>query len=106
MPPQITEIDDFQVMYSSSPFVPRIWLIAGSQYCGQLIFMPNGSVLPPDTESGGQPNLYYHEEDYANLLALLQEDSPTFLLWDGTGGGNENGILTTTEVVGEGVKVT
>ena len=67
MPPQITEIDDFQVMYSSSPFVPRIWLIAGSQYCGQLIFMPNGSVLPPDAESGGQPNLYYHEEDYANL---------------------------------------
>jgi hypothetical protein len=59
-----TPIDDFEVLYASNSFVPRIWLLAG-----------------------GQVNLYYHQEDYANALDLLRNDSPTYLLFSGTGAG-------------------
>ena len=100
------KIDDFEVMYSSNTFVPRIWLIAGGAFIGQLIFMPNGAPLPLDAESGGQVNLYYHQDDFADVLDLLRSDSPTYLLFSGSGGGFENGILTSEEVVGAGEKVT
>ena len=28
----VTVIDDYQVMYSSTPFVPRIWLISQGNF--------------------------------------------------------------------------
>ena len=101
----ITRIDDFEVLYASNSFVPRIWLLSDGHFIGQLVFMPNGSSLPPDAQTGSQINLYYHQEDYANALDLLRSDSPTYLLFAGTGPGNENGILTAEEVVGAGEKV-
>ena len=100
----ITKIDAYEVMYSANSFVPRIWLKSGAQYVGQLWFMPNGTALPPDNESGSQVNLYYHLEDYQNAIDLLRNESPMYLLYSGSGGGFENGIKTTQEVVGEGEK--
>ena len=44
-------------------------------------------------------NLYYHLEDFENLLSVLATDKPVYLLFNGTGPGNENGILTAPEVV-------
>ncbi len=95
----LTAIDDYEVMYSSSPFVPRIWLISQGNFIGQLIFMPDGSALPGDTPG----NLYYHLEDFANLLEILASEKPAYLLY--VGGPGENGILTAPEPVGEGVSI-
>jgi hypothetical protein len=100
-----TQIDDFEVLYAANTFVPRIWLIAGGNFIGQLIFNPNGSALPPDAESGGQVNLYYHLDDYANALDLLRNQAPVYLLFNGSGTGFENGIQTSEELAGAGEKV-
>jgi hypothetical protein len=98
-----TKIDTYQVMYSANQFPPRIWLkAAGNESIGQLIFMPNGSPLPQDNMANGQVNLYYHLDDFQNALDLLRNESPMYLLYSGSGGGFENGIKTTREVVGEG----
>ena len=97
----LTAIDNYEVMYSSAPFVPRIWLISQGNFIGQLIFMPDGSPLPGDTPG----NLYYHLEDFENLHEVLASDKPTYLLYAGTAPGNENGILTAPEPVGAGVSI-
>jgi hypothetical protein len=98
----LTKIDQYEVMYASNQFPPRIWLKNGSNFIGQLIFKPNGSALPPDVPSGGQVNLYYHLDDFQNTLDLLRNEKPMYLLFNGSGNGNENGIKTTQEAVGEG----
>jgi hypothetical protein len=98
----LTKIDTYVVMYSANTFVPRIWLKGGSGPIGQLIFQPNGSTLPADTMSAGQVNLYYHLADYQNLIDLLRNEAPVYLLYSGSGGGFENGIKTSIEEVGEG----
>ena len=98
----LTKIDEYEVMYSANSFIPRIWLKSGGKFIGQLIFKPNGAALPPDAQVGAQVNLYYHLNDYANAIDLLRNESPMYLLFSGTGGGNENGIKTTQEAVGEG----
>lgn len=98
----LTKIDSYEVMYSANTFVPRIWLKSGNKGIGQLIFQPNGSPLPVDTMVNGQVNLHYHLADYANAIDLLRNEKPMYLLYSGSGGGFENGIKTTEEVVGEG----
>lgn len=100
----LTQIDQYEVMYSSNTFVPRIWLKNSGNYIGQLIFEPDGKALPPDSMAGSQVNLYYHLEDFENTLDLLRHEAPMYLLYDGTGPGNENGIKTTAEQVGEAIK--
>jgi hypothetical protein len=98
----LTKIDAYEVMYSANTFVPRIWLKGGGRYIGQLIFKTNGQALPADSMSGGQVNLYYHLDDYQNAIDLLRNEGPMYLLYSGSGGGFENGIKTTEEVIGEG----
>jgi hypothetical protein len=55
----LTLINDYEPMYSANAFPPRIWLINSGRFIGQLIFHPDGSVLPPDSEVGGQAQLHY-----------------------------------------------
>ncbi|HUK35136.1 MAG TPA: hypothetical protein VLV86_14550 [Vicinamibacterales bacterium] len=50
----LTQITEYQVQYSANKFPPRIWLKNGANFIGQLIFMPDGSALPQDGQSGGQ----------------------------------------------------
>jgi hypothetical protein len=97
----LTLIDQYEVMYSANTFVPRIWLKNGGNYIGQLIFEPDGTALPPDSNVNGQVNLFYHLEDFNNCVDLLRDESPMYLLFSGSGPGNENGIKTTPEAVGE-----
>ncbi len=98
----ITKIDEYEVMYSANTFPPRIWLKADGKYMGQLTFMPNGAALPADRLNGTQAQLYYHLDDFQNMIDLLRNESPLYLLYVGSGPGNENGIKTTDEPVGEG----
>jgi hypothetical protein len=99
-------IDQFEVMYSSNTFVPRIWLLNSGKFIGQLIFLPDGKPLPLDNKVKDQVNLYFHLEDFPNVRDLLETEKNTFLLFNGSGPGFENGILTSQEPVGLGVEVT
>ena len=97
----LTKIDEYEVMYSANQFPPRIWLKAGGKYIGtQLVFKANGTALPQDT----QTSIYYHLDDFQNVIDILRNEKPVYLLWVGTGSGNENGIKITAEIVGEAEK--
>ena len=102
----LTKIDTYDVLYSANTFSPRIGLKVGNKFIGQLIFRPNGSALPQDTMANGQVNLYYHLDDFQNVIDLLRNESSIYLLFSGSGGGFENGIQTTEDVVGVGEKET
>jgi hypothetical protein len=97
----LTQIDEYEVMYSANTFSPRIWLKHAGKYIGQLTFYPNGSPLPPDGMSGGQANLSYHLANFENAIDLLRNEKPMYLLYSGSGPGFENGIKTTAEPLGE-----
>jgi hypothetical protein len=62
-----TKIDEYEVMYSSNKFPPRIWLKSTGKYIGQLVFMANGATLPLDAKAGTQVSLYYHLDDFQKL---------------------------------------
>jgi hypothetical protein len=93
----VTKIDEYEVMYSANKFPPRVWMKSGGKYIGQLVFNPDGASLPPDTDT----SLYYHLEDLPMVLDLLRNEKPMYYMFNGTGPGNENGIKTTPEPVGE-----
>jgi hypothetical protein len=96
----LTLILRYTVVYSANRFPPRIWLTGGDgrPLRQQLVFMPNGASLPPDDSK----TLYYHLEDFPNVLDLLRNEKPVYLHFLGEGGGFENGIRTGQEPVGEG----
>jgi hypothetical protein len=89
-----TLINDYELMYSANTFPPRIWLINSGVFIGQLIFHPDGSALPPDSLLGGQAQLQYHLEDFENCAALLRNEKTVYLLFNGSGPGFENGLMT------------
>jgi hypothetical protein len=91
----LTTIDHYMVQYSSNAFPPRIGLQSSGNLFGQLVFMPDGSVLPPDAITSGQIQLYYHLSDFTNILAILQKEKSVYLLYNGSGSGFENGVQTT-----------
>src|SRR5262245_55160445 len=63
-----TRVDAYEVFYSSNSFAPRIGLKNAGVFVGQMIFMPNGSQLPPDASVNGQVNLYYRLDDFQNAI--------------------------------------
>jgi hypothetical protein len=98
----LTQIDQYEVMYSANKFPPRIWLKHNGSYFGQLVFHADGSVLPADSQANGQVNLHYHVENFENVIDMLRNEKPMYLLYSGSGSGFENGIKTTAEPLGEG----
>jgi hypothetical protein len=99
-----TLIDTYEVFYSANKFIPRIWLYNKGKPIGNLYFHPNGSTLPEDTMSVGQAMLFYHLEDFKNIIDLLRNEKPMYLFYAGSGPGFENAIMTDPELVGEGEK--
>ncbi len=95
-----TPITGYDVIYSSNALPRRIGLLNGSKFIGQLIFMPDGSTLPPDGPVGGQVSLYCHLEDFENVLAVLSKEKTVLLFFNGSGPGFENGITTGPESLG------
>ncbi len=98
----LTQIEQYQVLYSSNKFVPRIAIKSGNKYIGQLIFYDSGATLPDDTILNGEVHLYYHLEDFPNIIDLLRNEEPVFLLYSGSGPEFENAITTAAEPIGEG----
>ena len=95
-------VDAYEVLYSANGFAPRIALKNAGNYIGQMIFMPNGAVLPADTVVDKQAQLHYHLDDFQNAVDLLRNEKPIYMYYNGSGGGFENGIRTMSERVGEG----
>ncbi|WP_101926658.1 MULTISPECIES: hypothetical protein [Luteimonas] len=91
---QQTRITGYQVMYSANRFPPRIWLQGDTGGIGQLVFHPNGAVLPEDALQGTTPSLHYHLDDFPHALDLLRRERPVWLLYSGSGGSYENGLKT------------
>ena len=94
------KIDQFEIVYSANQFPPRIWLWGGGRPLGQLLFMPNGSTLPPDTMVNNQVNLHYHLENLETMMTLFRGEKTLYLQWNGPGPGFENSIQTTPEPLG------
>ncbi len=78
-----TVIDEYTVLYSSGTFRPRIWLYSGGKAIGQLYFETNGSALPQD-QIIGTPTIFYHREDFANVLDMLRNEKPVVFDSDGS----------------------
>jgi hypothetical protein len=96
----LTLINDYEVIYSANTFPPRIWLLNSGKFIGQLIFHPDGSALPQDSEVSGQAQLHYHLQDYENCAGILRHEKTVYLLFNGSGPGNENGLLTSELIPG------
>ena len=45
-------------------------------------------------------SLYYHLEDFENVLAVLSKEKTVFFFFNGSGSGFENGITTGPENLG------
>lgn len=97
-----TRIESYHVIYSANQFARRIGLLAGGAYIGQMVFHPDGATLPSDGLLGNQPQLHYHLADFENAIDLLRNEQPMYLLYNGSGGGFENAIVSEQEPVGEG----
>jgi hypothetical protein len=96
----VYEIVEYVVMYSANKFSPRIWLKdSAGNFVSDLFFLPDDEVLPDDALYGGIPRLHYHRQDFQNVLDILRNEKPLFLVYNGT--GVENGIRTSDEAVGE-----
>lgn len=98
----VKQIGFYQVQYAANSFAPRIWLKdTANADIGQLVFMPDGKALPPDTAT----SLYYHLSNYPHVLDLLRNEKPVYWHFVGTGGGNENAVRTSPEPQGEGERI-
>ena len=100
------KIDTYEVMYYSNDSDRRIQLKGSGKRIGQLLFLKNGTVLPKDSKGPeGHVNLYYHLEDFQNIMDLLRNESPLYLFYPPKFEMEhycENGIRTNIENVGEG----
>jgi hypothetical protein len=91
-----TQVQDYELLYTSNTWQPVIGLINSGNWFAQLVFYPNGAVLPPDGSVDGQTTLNYHLDDFANCYALLRHEENVYLLYLGTEGTN---MLTTWDKV-------
>jgi hypothetical protein len=89
-----TQVQDYELLYTSNTWQPVIGLINSQNWFAQLVFYPNGTVLPPDASVDGQTTLNYHLDDFANCYALLRHEETVYLLYNGPESTN---MLTTWE---------
>lgn len=94
----VKKIEFYTVLYSPRMDVRQVWLRAGNEYIGQVIFWPDDGDLPDSTAEV----LHYHERDYANLIDLLRNEQPVFLMSSELDDTTVAAIMTGTEMVGDG----
>ena len=81
MPPYSLTIDKYTVDYLSNDNVEIILESAGTSFAA-LNFKPNGAILPPNsctTAPQQYYNLYYHLDDFKNIIDILRNETPLFL---------------------------
>jgi len=80
---------DYEVIYSANSFPPQIWLLNSDKFSRHLIFHPDGSALPQDSEVSGHTQLHYHVQDYENCADILRHEKTVYLLFNGPGPESE-----------------
>ena len=65
----------------------------------QVLSVPDGEPLPPAERRDGRAILYYHRAAIPQVVDLLRNESPVYLLW---GEGRNTALATGYEPVGEG----
>jgi hypothetical protein len=96
----VTKIESYHVGYYSNTSARSIGLKNAGKYFCSIFFLPNGATLPDDYVNQGNIWLYYHVEDFENIIGLLRHEKNLYLLYNGSGSGNNNGI-TMDETVGK-----
>jgi hypothetical protein len=96
-------VEEYQIRYSSNTFSRCIWLKHDGNYVGILFFLPNGAILPHDyfETTYSYAVLHYHLDDFQNVLDMLRNEQPFYLLYKGSGPGFENCIQSSAEPIGE-----
>ncbi len=95
-----TKIGTYTILLSAHTYNPRIWLYddAGLNI-GQLVFHPNGTVLPANTPT----SLNYHLDEYLMAVDLLRNEKPVYYQY--MAGAGESYIISGRESVGDNDKV-
>jgi hypothetical protein len=106
MPTVNFSINEYLVSFPTNG-PPEINLISAGSNVGKLIFKPNGTILPISSNPGGLVTLYYHLEDFQNIIDVLRNEKPVWLSFTAinspVGPGTSYGIIHTgNEPVGEG----
>lgn len=70
-----------------------------SRVIAQVLAVPDGEPLPPAERRDGRAILYYHRAAIPQVVDLLRNESPVYLLW---GEGRNTALATGYEPVGEG----
>ena len=101
-----TPISSYSVEYHSNPPSARIFLQAQLRVLttiASLTFKPKGTHLPREDRTlvfgAVVPNLYFHLEDFQNIIDLLRNEKTVYLRY--SHGGTNNGITTIAEPLGE-----
>ena len=110
MPTVNFNINEYFVSFpTNSP--PEINLNSSGKNVGKLIFKPNGTILPSPTNPNGIVTLYYHFEDFQNIIDVLRNEKPVWLSFTCINPtippavGTSYGVIHTgNEPVGEGEK--
>ena len=114
MPIFTVNIDNYSVVYDNVS--PTIVLESAGNSVGVLVFKPNGAILPQNTTNtiGSPPrqyySLYYHFDDFQNVIDILRNEKPVYILCRSAPMGpppspsstSPYGIGTGDEPVGEG----
>jgi hypothetical protein len=104
MPGRTDNIDEYSISYTpNSP--PSIGLYSAGKSVGALIFKPNGEALPPVSGPGSAPptavlTLYYHLEDFQNIIDILRNEKPVTLYTQFTLTGPPGGLPSSLVYLG------
>ena len=71
----------------------------GSTVIGRIFAVPDGVPLPPAGRRDGCVALYFHRAVMPQILDLLRNEGPVYLLWND---GQDAELATGYEPVGEG----
>ena len=82
--PQWAHISDYEVTYGTNKYSPVIELMdAAGNIVGKLCIIPD-EEKPPNNRlvMEGIPHIYYHLQDFKNVLRVLRNQKPIWLCYD------------------------
>lgn len=88
-----TKIDAYEIIYATDPLGPKINLISGDKYSGEVRFYPDSnSQAGGATLDGDVIFLRYHQRDFSNVVDLLHNEKSVYWFYDGGPGPGWGGL--------------
>ena len=90
--------DSYEITYFTKeyPFMATLYLYQAGKWVGGIFFVPDGAPIPHGADN--QPILYYPLSRFNDVITILREEKPLYIIVYATGGGY---LATTKEPVGE-----